>query len=71
MSDLRATLQASLFLAEATAAIERARVTRSEAALDRAAKLLNSEKNEALPDDEQRHLALLYAEAAHACYGGF
>jgi hypothetical protein len=70
-ADLRATLAASLFLEGAKVAIERARTSRKESDLDRAAKFLNSEQHDALPDSEQRHLALLYAEAAFACYGGF
>lgn len=70
-ADLRATLAASLFLEGCLAAIEKARLSRKETDLDRAAKLLNSQQHDALPDSEQRHLALLYSEAAFACYGGF
>ena len=58
------------FIDEARQAIERARLSRKESDLDRAAKRLNSRAMDGLPEHVQTHLATLYCEAALACYGG-
>ena len=59
----------ALFIGECRSAIERARTSKTEALLSRAAGLLDSPAFLALPPDEQVHLLGLYSEAAFAVTG--
>lgn len=70
-ADLRLTLRASVYFEQCKAAIEKALTSRKEEPdLNAAAKLLDSERFEALPDREQNTLTRLYVAAAYHCCGG-
>ncbi len=69
-ADLRLTLRASVYYEQCKAAIETALTSRKKSDLNAAAKLLDSERCEALPEREQNTLTRLYIAAAYHCYGG-